>query len=554
MNIDHDENIRSTTASACPTPVVRRQRHVPSIWILVFLALALWGGEYLRRDLWNPDEARVGYVAREMAQDGHWLVLHRHGEYYAHKPPLLYWLINLFSFATGLPVGRLTVRLPGFFAGLLVLWATARLAERWAGTKAAWPAVLTLCTTYLFWHEIGFGRPDGLLLGWTTGALALLFWNDDKPTFWKPALAWTFMGLGLLTKGPVGLIVPAGAYVAARLVAGEGQLMRKNHWIWGLPLALAIPATWLGLAWWFGAPEGYLKELLVGQNLERASGEFGHIRPFYYYLPSIAADWMPWTLCLPAAALILFRDPERRRLLRRLGGWIGFIVLFFSVLATKRNVYILGAVPAFAILIGSAWPELDSGTFRWARFSRAAFIILLLVVGIGLLGSRFWPGLPFAGWSLWPVGLIALAGGVALWSEVRCVNPPTFFLLAALVWLAVEFTVGVFVYPALNPLKTPVALTQVVQERLPSDRPLLLYAMDDEILTYHSNRRGEVLCTPEALSEAMQRERHGFIVFHKGVFDAWPSDASPLVGETGEFLSGNKRYVWLEFDVPEVVE
>ncbi len=111
----------------------------PACWHLVLLAALLWGGEYLRRDLWEPDEARYAYVAREMAQDGHWLVPHRSGEYYAHKPPLLFWLINLASRATGLPIGRIPVRLPGFFAGVLALWSTARLAERWAGTKAAWP-------------------------------------------------------------------------------------------------------------------------------------------------------------------------------------------------------------------------------------------------------------------------------------------------------------------------------------------------------------------------------------------------------------------------------
>ena len=66
----------------------------PRFWQLLLLAALLWGGEYLRRDCWEPDEARVAYVSREMAQDGHWLVLHRHGEYYAHKPPLLYWQIG----------------------------------------------------------------------------------------------------------------------------------------------------------------------------------------------------------------------------------------------------------------------------------------------------------------------------------------------------------------------------------------------------------------------------------------------------------------------------
>lgn len=521
----------------------------PRLVHLAILAALLWGGEYLRRDCWEPDEARVAYVSREMAQDGHWLVPHRHGEYYAHKPPLLYWLINLFSFATTLPVGRLTVRLPGFFAGLLTLWATARLAERWAGAKAAWPAALTLMTIYLFWHEIGFARPDGLLLGWTTGALGLLFWNDDEPAPWKPALAWIVMGLGILTKGPVGLIVPAGAYATARLAAGEARLLWKSHWLWGPLLALALPAIWLGLVWWTGAPEGYLRELLIGQNLERAAGELGHLQPFYYYLPSVATNWMPWTLALPAAALILFRDPERRPLLRRLGGWIGFIMLFFSLFSTKRNVYVLGAAPAFAILVGSAWPDLDAVTFRWARFARGAFLALLLLAGLGLLAASFWPELPIAGWTLWPVGLVALAGGAALWREARWSTPPTFFLLAALVWLVCEAAVGLFVYPAVNPLKTPGALARAVQERLPADRPLLLYAMNGELLAYHSNRRGAAVRTPEDLFAAMRRDRRGFAVFEKHVFDAWPSGAPRLTGVSREFRSGSKRYVWLEFNL-----
>ena len=36
------------------------------------------------------------------------------------------------------------------------------------------------------------------------------------------------------------------------------------------------------------------------------------------------------------------------------------------------------------------------------------------------------------------------------------------------------------------------------------------------------------------------------VVFAKGVFDSWPA-ALPLAGTTGEFRSGSRRYVWLEF-------
>jgi 4-amino-4-deoxy-L-arabinose transferase-like glycosyltransferase len=520
----------------------------PALSHLFLLAALLWGGEYLRRDLWEPDEARYAYVAREMAQDGHWFVPHRSGEYYAHKPPLLFWMINLASRATGLPIGRLPVRLPGFFAGVLALWVTARLAERWAGAKAAWPTVLTLCTTYLFWHEIGFSRMDGPLLGWTTAALALLFLNDDSPSLWRPALAWLCMGLAILTKGPVGLLVPAGAYAAARFAAGEGRLLKKSHWLWGPLIALSLPALWLGLAWVQGAPPGYFNELLFSQNLERAAGELGHRQPFYYFLTTAPADLLPWTLGLPAAFLILFRDPARRILLRRLGGWIGFILVFFSLSASKRNIYILGLFPAVAILFGSAWADLDAANFRWARFARGALLMLLSVIGPALLIAGFVPTLPIPGWTLWPTGLAATLGAIFLWRETRRTDRPRrFFLLAALTLLAVQGAVGLFIYPAVNPLKTPVEFAREVQERLPADRPLLIYRVNGEILALYSNRRGEVLRSPAELLAAMEQQKRGIVVFEQRDFGAWPADAPPLRGSSHEFRMGRKRLVWLEF-------
>ena len=522
----------------------------PAVWQLFLLAALLWGGEYLRRDLWNPDEVRYGYIAREMAQDHHWLVPFRSGEYYAHKPPMLFWLTNLASRATGLPIGRISARLPGFFAGILALWAVGRLAERWAGASAAWPAVLTLCTSYLFWHEIGFARMDGLLLGWTTAALALLFLNDDAPSRWRPALAWLFMGFGILTKGPVGLIVPAGAYAAARLAASEGGQLRKSHWIWGPLIALSLPAAWLGLAWWTGAPEGYLRELLFSQNLDRAAGEYGHLKPWYYYFATAPGDGLPWTFCLPAAALSLYRDPSRRRLLRRLGGWIGFIFIFFSFFITKRNIYVLGLFPATAILVGAAWPELNTAQFRWARFARGAFLLMLSVGGAALLVASGLARLPISGWTLWPAGVIALLGAFVLGHEARWKNPePGFFRLAALILLALQWAVGLFVYPAFNPVKTPGVLAAAVQERLPPGRPLLIYQINGEIFAYYAGRRGEVLRSPAELRTAMDRERRGFVVFDKRDFDAWPANAPPLVGSIREFRSGSRHCVWLEFDL-----
>ena len=363
----------------------------PRLWLLALLAVFLWGGEMLRRDLWAPDEARYAYVAGEMRAGGHWLVPHRSGEFYAHKPPLLFWLINAASFLTGLPIGRVTARLPGFLAGLATLWMTARLAERWRGPPAAWPAVLVLCTNYLVWHEIGFGRIDGLLLGLTTAALYLLVRNDDAPGLWRPAAAYACMGLGILAKGPVGFFIPAGAYATLRWAGGEGRSLKKSHWLWGPLITLAFPAAWLGLAWWRGAPEGYFHELLYQQNIERVAGELGHEKPWYYFLTTVPADMLPWTFLLPAAFLVLRRDPDAAAFRRRLLGWALFVIVFFTLSHSKRNIYVLGAFPALAILIGGAWESMARAPGRWVRVGVYAFLGLFLFAGIGCLAAGLYP-------------------------------------------------------------------------------------------------------------------------------------------------------------------
>jgi len=360
------------------------------------------------------------------------------------------------------------------------------------------------------------------------------------------------MGLGILTKGPVGLLIPAGAYAAARIAAGEHRLLKKTHWLWGPLIALSLPAAWLGLVWWSGAPDGYFRELLFSQNLERAAGELGHRQPFQYFLKTLPLDLLPWTLCLPAAVLLAARDPSRWILLRRLAGWFAFVLVFFSIVSSKRNVYVLGAFPAVAILMGSVWPDLAAAQFRWARFARGAFMILLLAAGAGALGASFHPKLPIAGWTLWPAGLAALLGAYSLWRELRWVHPPiAFFPLATLTFLSVQWAVSLFVYPAANPLKIPGELARASAALLSPDRPLLLYQINGEILAYYAGRRGEVLWSPKALRTAMKRERSGIVAFDASDFAGWSASSAALPGTPHPFRLGTKRLVWLEYDLDQ---
>ena len=262
--------------------------------LILLAALLYWGGEYARRDLWAPDEARFAYVAQEMRDHGHWLVPHRHGVYYAHKPPLMFWMINAAAtLFTGGEINAFATRFPCLLGGAASLWSVVMLMRLWGRREQDLAAAAVCATTYLFWKQGAWGQIDMLLCGFQMLALLALFAQDRKASAARAFAAYACMGLAVLAKGPVGFAVPLGAYVAAKLAAGERADLKRRHWRWGPLITLLLPGIWLLLVWINHPPQGYLQELLYKQNVERAEGNYGHSAPFYYFLMYFPLDGLP---------------------------------------------------------------------------------------------------------------------------------------------------------------------------------------------------------------------------------------------------------------------
>ena len=237
---------------------------------------------------------------------------------------------------------------------------------------------------------------------------------------------------------------------------------------------------------------------------------------------------------LPAAALILFRDTARRLLLRRLGRLDRIHLRLLQPVGLEAQHLYSRALPAVAILVGAAWADLDTAQFRWARFARGAFLLLLSVAGPGPADRRVcYPKLPIPGWALWPAGLAAtsrrrLSSGAkpagqaprrvsSLWPPLPC--------------LAVQGAVGLFIYPAVNPLKTPVELAAAVQERLPpGPPPAHLSASTAKSSRSIPTAAAKWCALPKNSAPPWQRDQKGIVVFEKRDFDAWPPTPPRLRG------------------------
>ncbi len=528
-----------------------------SLLKLLLLASLLWGAEYVRRDLWEPDEARFALVSQEMRAGSHWLVPHRQGEFYSHKPPLMFWLTNAFGLLTGGDIGRVAPRLPSFLGAVASLWVVGRLATLWFTPAAGRLAPLLLASSFLFWNKGGFGQIDMLLCGLEMLALYHLFTADAATWRRKLPLAYLFMGLGVLAKGPVGLIVPLGAYAAATLAAREPSGLPKSHWLWGPLIALALPGLWLALIWWQGAPPGFFEELLFKQNIGRIAGEFGgHRKPIYYFLQYFPIDFLPWTLLLPLSIASLRRVPSLFAARRRLIAWILFVVVFFSLSASKRNLYILAAYPAAAMLVAGGAEHWALTGLRWVKASMGAVTGSCAILGASMVVGSLLPGLPFASETLLPGGLALLAGGWLSWRR-WCLTPHSAaglhgFALTTLILFACT---GGLVFPALNPLKTPQALVPPAQAHLnPQDR-MIMYRMNGEIFSLYADRMGFMAHTDEELLRFLRdapQPRHLVVALERDV----PA-LEQLLGESIEpvpFTMGHKHLVWIAFPPPEQVQ
>lgn len=513
---------------------------------LVLFALMLWGVEHKRRDLWEPDEARYAYVAREMMQDGHWAVPHRHGDYYAHKPPLYFWMIRGVVKLTGQPVNGVTARIPSLLGTIVSLIVTGLFAVRLFGSKALWPSCLILSTSFLFWHEGGMGRMDSVLLALELSALYLLIRGDEKRSSASTMLGYSMMGLGVLAKGPVGLLVPLIAYVVIRKI--KDDKLFASHMSWGVPLALLFPLCWLGAAWAEGASIDYFKELIFKQNIGRVAGtaSFGKPRPFYFYLLHVPAEFMPWTVFLPAS-IIALKKAGRKVDLQLLIGWALSVIIFFSLSSGKRNLYVLLAYPAMSIMVGGAWSYMSELSERWKKNTVVAAAVVMILLGLAESTIGLWYQLPISGGLLIPSAVALLAGAlVALVVYSRKGVGRLLVYVFAGAFVLHHMLVANLVYPALNPHKTPVEVIAVTKPYSERGEKMIIYGSTSEIMPLYCNMSSINAVDPDELRQKMRDERTGVIVFRE---ESW-LELSPIlryVEVIGESTIGHKKMVLVHF-------
>ena len=421
---------------------------------MVFSVASIW-----LRPLWPVDETRYASVAWEMWLRGDFLVPYINGEPYSHKPPLLFWLIQLgwglFGVNDWWP--RMVAPLCALAAIPLLLKLEKLLWNEQQGQDSY--SIWVLFGTLLFAGFITLTMFDLLLLLCTmAGMIGVLNLSHQKRI---PGLLWlgAGIGLGVLAKGPVILLHVLPAAVAAPWWAPHvngkpaGRLAR---WYLDLLLGVLLGAA-IALAWALPAAyaggEAYRRAIFWGQTAGRVADSFAHRSPWWYYLPLLPLILFPWFVW-PRFWNGL-RKIKSEKGTRFLAAWLLLTLVGFSLVSGKQAKYLVPLVPAFALLAGHALGKVKSPARWWEMLppvigflALPAFLAWLRTLPAAMALPEWAAEIP-----LWPIAVLALAALIPLFfcrkETAIQVRVLAFAMLAAFV------VAGVGVIPAFVPYGDP---------------------------------------------------------------------------------------------------
>jgi 4-amino-4-deoxy-L-arabinose transferase-like glycosyltransferase len=435
------------------------------LWVAVICWFAfIW--QLGSTGLVDETEPLFAEAARQMTVTGDWITPYFNGEPRFDKPPLVYWLMAIAYQIVG--VNAWGTRLPSALAavGLTVMgFATLHyFGSRFpalrpsgkadgvgiiipmAGWLAAWVGVAAIACNpqTIAWARTGVS--DMLLSACIGSSLMAFFWGyalpvgDPAKPRWYLAF-YVLAALAVLTKGPVGIVLPGMIVLAFLLYMGNLRpVLAEMQPLRGGLVFLLLAVPWYVLVY-LANGQDYIDSFFGYHNFERFTSVVNnHSAPWYFYFLVVLLGFAPWSVHLPAAIArlrfwrpALWRSQPRETHLGMFAlTWVVAIFGFFTTAVTKLPSYVLPLLPAVGILVALLWTEIWMTQPRPApgiQLSHWANVLLCAALAWAVTQSPNWvggdPAMPdfpsiiqesgLVTWSLLIWAGVAIANAILIW-------------------------------------------------------------------------------------------------------------------------------------------
>ena len=401
--------------------------------------------------LLDPDEPVYAQTAKEMLAHHSFVSPYIFGEFWYDKPPMYYWLVigaaKLFgftAFAARFPSALLGV------AGCLVLYF---FVKEIFNRRTAFISALVLVTSIEYFYLAKAAVTDITL----TFFLMVSLLSFLKRKYY---LFYFFMGLAVVTKGPIGLFPGIIGLVYLACTRNLGELKRARFFS-GMLLMFLVILPWYGtMAYLHGSD--FVDTFLGFHNLTRfASPEHPDKNRWYFYIPVLLVGFFPWcTLLLQSMYRSLTETGKKSSYLLFFNIWAILVFLFFSAAQTKLVSYILPMYPAVAILVGWYINEIWDEYYVPARSYGWIILLFILLVGFSYgswKGLAFFPGTENAGlFLLFDFAFLGVFSLYFLWKK----QTSNAFLLHILGMVGFAFIISGMLFPLVSGQFSSAAIAQ----------------------------------------------------------------------------------------------
>ena len=365
-------------------------RHAVPILLIVGVALYLVNlGGY---PFYTKGEPREAVTVFAIVHGGGVILPQRAGIEIPSKPLLMHWLAALVSLLAG-SVDEFSVRLPSAAFAIAGVIACYNYVRRLFDEVIALIAALILATTFQYLQAATGARVDMTLTFFMEVAFFEFILIAEGLTR-RRMLLYVAIAFAVLTKGPIGLILPGMVALAWIAIEKRWDVLPRISLFRGAIVVLVLAGGWYLAAYIEGGPGFFRKQILTENVLRFAGGnDFheGHVHPFYYMEMALLAGFMRWTVLLPVVAVQVTREPHRLDpRLKYILIWFIAVLVFYNIPQSKRGVYLLCLYPALATLAAIyichavTHPE-STGT--WVRWIMKLSGVVFLLIGAAALAA-----------------------------------------------------------------------------------------------------------------------------------------------------------------------
>lgn len=481
------------------------------IGIISFVIISANNGGY---SIYILDEAKNTQCAREMAERGDWVVPTFNDKLRTDKPPLHYFFMRLSYSIFG--NGAYGARFFSAIFGVLTVLLTFLLARSFIDEKTASYATFALLASLGFVAQFHLAVPDPYLIFFITAALGCYLYYEQDYGRKYLYFAYIAVGLGVLTKGPIAIVLPGMGiffYMIYKRKLNLKELLLLNPPL-GILIILVIAGPWYYLVH-VQTDGAWTQGFFLDHNVNRFNApKEGHSGGFWLPTAYALGMLLPFSVFIPQAIRKAFK--EKSDLLIFCLVTIACMLFFFSLASTKLPGYTSPLFPFAAIVIGNYLRQIETVNAKWVWTSLVVFFVISLGFffgsKIGIADAKEIRHLTHLQWYFLPLPILAIAALVFLFLKRK----REAVLAAGFGFLILHQLFFYFVFPEINRQNPVVKTTHLLQDqpnliafhRLNAgyvhtlDRSIPMVYTKEAIVDFLSEKETAIIFTrPEYMSE-----------------------------------------------------